>query len=406
MDSEKLKLLLEMNWNTFGVSLDETLNWDSLRLVPIAEPDLIDLHSDDSTSSTSREELSRQREPSNFGEIIGTEQDQKQNRDLALDWLQALYDDDADAVKYLLENGPAPNFLVVVGGRYNNYWIIPLHEAVQKSLEVTKLLLDHGAPVDIIYKSSGTALQRAARHCPDDLKLSMARLLIEYGANVNAKPGFHGTTALIAATRENDMALARLLLDHGADPNEDSDPLICAAAYGKEDIARLLLARGADPSNAEHDWYEKYGAVTPRIPDYLKMWQMATIGDPFHTFGDLVNNLPGTVSDSDEFTLVLDWEVPEVISRAKITETDARKPIDFTQNVIFRASATSSHASRAIEGYNIEASSLSECLFTLRREDTDVELIYTIIELLNEVEFDGYESGRQYFIICILFPPI
>ena len=63
---------------------------------------------------------------------------------------------------------------------------------------------------------------------------------------------------LSAAVRRGDLAMTRLLLEHGADPNlsEEGAPrglsLWIAVNDGQRDIARLLLAHGADP-NADVD---------------------------------------------------------------------------------------------------------------------------------------------------------
>lgn len=61
---------------------------------------------------------------------------------------------------------------------------------------------------------------------------------------------------LSAAVRRHDVAMTRLLLDHGADPNlpEEGAPrglsLWIAVNDGEEMIVRLLLAHGADPNGA------------------------------------------------------------------------------------------------------------------------------------------------------------
>jgi ankyrin repeat protein len=63
---------------------------------------------------------------------------------------------------------------------------------------------------------------------------------------------------LSAAVRRGDLAMTRLLLEHGADPNlpEEGAPrgasLLIAVGDRQREIARLLLAHGADP-NAEVD---------------------------------------------------------------------------------------------------------------------------------------------------------
>ncbi|HEX5419158.1 MAG TPA: ankyrin repeat domain-containing protein [Gammaproteobacteria bacterium] len=117
--------------------------------------------------------------------------------------------------------------------------------------------------------------------------LDVARLLLEHGANVNARlktlPPYRakldrgndtmlttGTTAMLRAAKAGDIAAMRLLLEHGADPRlatkQGINPLMAAAGLGTteqdttgryktqaEAIAaiKLLLARGLDVNAAD-----------------------------------------------------------------------------------------------------------------------------------------------------------
>ena len=86
----------------------------------------------------------------------------------------------------------------------------------------------------------------------------VAKLLIERGADVNAKRGY-GETPLFYAARWNALEIARLLIDRGADPNAVSadvsglwftfdglTPLHRAAKANSRDVAELLIHHGAD----------------------------------------------------------------------------------------------------------------------------------------------------------------
>ncbi|KAK0506982.1 hypothetical protein JMJ35_010682 [Cladonia borealis] len=90
-----------------------------------------------------------------------------------------------------------------------------------------------------------TALHWAA----GDGHLAIARLLIEKGANVNAKDRFD-MTALHRAAYRGHEGLIRLLLDWGADINakdkSGKTALHEAAWHGNEGVIRLLLKMGAD----------------------------------------------------------------------------------------------------------------------------------------------------------------
>jgi ankyrin repeat protein len=84
--------------------------------------------------------------------------------------------------------------------------------------------------------------------------LEAARLLVERGAEVNsASRNEMKVMPLHSAAATGDPAtryeLAKLLLEHGADPNarqqDDYTPLMAAEAHGDERLARLLKEYGA-----------------------------------------------------------------------------------------------------------------------------------------------------------------
>lgn len=79
--------------------------------------------------------------------------------------------------------------------------------------------------------------------------VEVARLLIEHGADVNAGK-FGGQTALSHAASRNLLDLAHFLIRQGADVNA-AQPLIAALASGNLDIAALLLEAGAYVNNVE-----------------------------------------------------------------------------------------------------------------------------------------------------------
>ena len=80
-------------------------------------------------------------------------------------------------------------------------------------------------------------------------RLDIARLLLEYGADVNAYTSV-GKTALMAACSSGQGAIARLLLDECASTSEAKkgcgSALISAASFGHADCLRMLLEDGAD----------------------------------------------------------------------------------------------------------------------------------------------------------------
>ena len=65
-------------------------------------------------------------------------------------------------------------------------------------------------------------------------KTDAMRVLLEAGANVNAKESWGGTTALMWAVSEGHAEAARLLIDAGADVNARSNYVAAANGRGFE----------------------------------------------------------------------------------------------------------------------------------------------------------------------------
>ncbi|MEM9104917.1 MAG: ankyrin repeat domain-containing protein [Pseudomonadota bacterium] len=92
---------------------------------------------------------------------------------------------------------------------------------------------------------------KAAPEKQDDM-LAMAELLLAHGAEVNDRFHFdpdseHRLSALYGAIGHADnMPLAKWLLDHGANPDDD-ESLYHATELGHTEGLELLLAHGADP---------------------------------------------------------------------------------------------------------------------------------------------------------------
>jgi ankyrin repeat protein len=108
--------------------------------------------------------------------------------------------------------------------------------------EVTKLLLDAGAPVN---QSGWTPLIYAAARDRADI----ARLLIGKGANVNAAAD-NGTTALMMAAREGNLQTMLLLLEHGADAKYVSphghSAMSLAKERGHKEVESMLRKAGVE----------------------------------------------------------------------------------------------------------------------------------------------------------------
>ncbi|HEU5459632.1 MAG TPA: ankyrin repeat domain-containing protein [Pyrinomonadaceae bacterium] len=140
-------------------------------------------------------------------------------------------------------------------------------------LRMIKVLMDHGARVPDIskwgaryyfkhYDTAAFLLERGMNpnhmnwreftllhdmaHTGD---VSKARLLIKYGADVNYVDDEYRSTPLGYAARWGHIAMVKLLVESGADPNKSgapwSTPLAWARKKNHSEIERILLAAGA-----------------------------------------------------------------------------------------------------------------------------------------------------------------
>lgn len=107
-----------------------------------------------------------------------------------------------------------------------------LQEAViQKNHDLIKLLLEHGADVNLQCERNWTALHFAAQN----YDLVASKLLIQNGANVNAQDDY-GNSVISKAVfncRNNGGELIKLLLENGADINVRNQSGISALDLAK-----------------------------------------------------------------------------------------------------------------------------------------------------------------------------
>ncbi|HVV73063.1 MAG TPA: ankyrin repeat domain-containing protein, partial [Verrucomicrobiae bacterium] len=107
-------------------------------------------------------------------------------------------------------------------------------------------LLKLGADPNRHNDANATALMWASRN------FEKTRLLVRHGADVNVRSDDYRTPLMIAARQPGAARTVKLLLDHGANPNPnskpvaESSPLLEALTGGDEHIVELLLHAGAD----------------------------------------------------------------------------------------------------------------------------------------------------------------
>ena len=136
-----------------------------------------------------------------------------------------------------------------------------LHIAAHRGrAEFVRLLLEAGADKDAKNAYGATALHLAAQRS----HLEVVRLLLEAGADTDAE-FTHGMTALHLGALHGDFEVVRLLLEAGADTdaaktNDGTTALHFAALHGHSEVVRLLLEAGADKDAENAD-----GATALRI---------------------------------------------------------------------------------------------------------------------------------------------
>ena len=153
-----------------------------------------------------------------------------------------------DVVKILLDNGASMKLPECLN-------TTALHMAIlgRKNAEIIELLLTNGFKVDAIDQSNRTPLILAIYRKNDNV----AKLLIKYGANVNAPGLKHGDRLLHLALRQrNSHAIIELLLIYGADVNALNNrfetPLLIAIMKNdnvimkNDNVAKLLIKYGAN----------------------------------------------------------------------------------------------------------------------------------------------------------------
>ena len=130
-----------------------------------------------------------------------------------------------------------------------------LHNAVISGRrDLVTLLLDRGANLEARNKHS----YRPVHWVADSDDVDMMALLIAHGAKFDAKASTsfiirEMRTPLYLAIDENHEAMAKYLIEQGADPNVICDTshataLVAACRGNKVDLVRMLLAHGAQPN--------------------------------------------------------------------------------------------------------------------------------------------------------------
>jgi ankyrin repeat protein len=134
-----------------------------------------------------------------------------------------------------------------------------MHSAV-KSLDAATVqeLLANGVPPDVWGDTDefGDLPLQAVAGRNGEVALSIAKALIDAGADIDYQGG-HRATALANAVvydsgREDDWAMARFLIQAGADPSigdrDGVNPAERASEFGRDDAVLAMLEAGMDPN--------------------------------------------------------------------------------------------------------------------------------------------------------------
>ena len=171
-------------------------------------------------------------------------------------------EDGMRVAELLLERGADVNT------RRKEHWT-PLHVASYFGIvEIVHLLLDHGADPEANAESDmgEKPLHQVSygEYRSQEDGVCVAQLLLERGADVNTRRNDHSTPLHIASYFWN-VEIVRLLLDHGADPEANTEgnygakplhSLSCGKFKSQEDgvrVAELLLEHGADVNTRRDD---------------------------------------------------------------------------------------------------------------------------------------------------------
>jgi ankyrin repeat protein len=160
------------------------------------------------------------------------------------DLLRAVENDHPNVVKWLIGLG----LDVQVSDDFST---TPLMRAAERgSTGCVRVLLDAGADVAAQNQIGATAITHAAN-------ADIARMLVEAGANINDDSA--GYTLLKLAVEDEDEDLVRAVLAMGADteaPPYSEKALYLAARADNLNIARMLLETGANPNGQNVDgWF-------------------------------------------------------------------------------------------------------------------------------------------------------
>jgi ankyrin repeat protein len=164
----------------------------------------------------------------------------------------------------------------------------PLHMAAMAGQpQIAEFLLKHGAAVNArdvegftpLHNCASSSMKGHPSKMTEKARNEVAAILIAHGADVNAESKYGRETPLLRAVPTMNVELARMLLEHGANPNLTQSQgctalhLASAAGADRSEMVKVLLAHGADPTIAEEhgqtplDWAKEF---QPQVAELMK----------------------------------------------------------------------------------------------------------------------------------------
>src|SRR5688572_24171173 len=133
-------------------------------------------------------------------------------RDLESQLVVAARAKDIDRVRQLLDQGVSPNAKETVVGEGRSALF---HAASYGAIDIVRLLIAKGGDVNETKDGRRTPLMMAAVQGYEEVVV----VLLNAGANINAREGETGATALTDAVRKGHVGVAKTLISRGADVN-------------------------------------------------------------------------------------------------------------------------------------------------------------------------------------------
>lgn len=203
-------------------------------------------------------------------------------------------------VKLLLDQGVNPD------ARHEHFGSVLALAAHRHNADIVGLLLKKGAIVDQPSGDYGTALGAAASSNPWSSDQDTIHLLLDNGADVNAKGKWYGPP-LCAAAHAGNKATFETLLQRGADvsiPGGKFGTALGAAAHGgSEEIINLIIALGADIDQSI-DGYGNALNVALYSNEQSAVQLLIEAGIDIHKEGGDCNNALGYAAYSENISMV------------------------------------------------------------------------------------------------------